>query len=158
MADAGDPRALLEAYLHARYRYGAAGTPLVIGGMCAPAPRPGRVHALVTACNPGSQPFTEADNRARMAALHQRLDELELAFAPARAEAPDGRWREPSCWLTDVETTHVDDLAREFGQNACVVVSDAGQVRLRVYRGEWHACAGGDLPVQWVADDPDASP
>jgi hypothetical protein len=148
-----DPQALLDAYLRAVYVRGDARGPLVIGGVFQPPPRAGRVHALLTACNPGSRLLPAAENARRMAALRQQLRERNIAFEPATAEAPDGAWHEESLWLDGVALATADELAREFRQNAFVCVDARGQVRLRVLREDWRPHAVDDPRIELAERD-----
>lgn len=143
--------ALLRAYLDACYRIGAGANAvdLTIGGRFPFPPRANTVHALVTACNPGSAILSDAQNDARMAQLASRVEELDLSAIPAVGGSRDGAWREPSLWLADANPVTVDALAAEFGQNACVVVDATGTITLRVYRDDWKQAAADDPRIQW---------
>jgi hypothetical protein len=144
---------LLTAYRDATYEIFADGQliPLTIGGPLPPECRPpasGCVHALLTACNPGSIRLADEDNAQRMQRLHDRLSNLAIEWSPALGCSPDGPWLEPSCWLTDVDVERVDALAAEFEQNASVLVDDRGHVVLRVHRDGLRDLAGDDAGMR----------
>lgn len=145
---AGSP-ALLDAYLRAVYVRGAARNRLVIGEVFSPAPRRGRVHALLTACNPCSRPLAPIDNAQRMDALRARLRESGIAFEPAKAQAPEGTWQEASVWLPNVEPHVADAIASDFEQNAFVRVGGDGVIRLRIMRPDWREFADDDPRFEW---------
>ena len=117
---------LLTAYRDATYEICADGQliPLTIGGPLPPECRPpasGCVHALLTACNPGSIRLADEDNAQRMQRLHDRLSNLVIEWSPALGCSPDRTWLEPSCWLTDVDVERVD-VVREVAAVESVVV------------------------------------
>jgi hypothetical protein len=140
---------LLTAYRDATYEICADGQliPLTIGGPLPPEcrqPASGCVHALLTACNPGSIRLADKDNARRMQRLRNRLSSLAIQWSPALGRSPNGTWLEQSCWLTDVDVERVDALAAEFEQNASVLADDHGHVVLRVHRDGSRDLAGGD--------------
>ncbi len=143
---------LLAAYLAARYEIdtGAGLLRLEIGARPAvPPPAPGCVHAVLTACNPGSVPLPVEENRARQARLQSELDALGLRWRPARNHAADGSWAEPACWIADIAPARLDDLAARFGQNASLTVATDGVCRLRIHRDDWLPHDRDDDRLQW---------
>jgi hypothetical protein len=86
--------------------------------------------AYVTACNPGSVPLSDDENRARTDELRETLVETGLRFYAGVAVAPDGDWREPSFLVLDLSEGDALRLAREFEQNAIVAGHIAEPARL----------------------------
>lgn len=113
------------------------------------APVNGRVHALMTACNPRSVRLSHTDNSQRMEQLRARLRALDVDCSSALGSSPDGAWQEPSFYLRDVDIALVDALATEFEQNASVLVEGDGAVVLRIHRIDWHEQVGDDPRWQW---------
>lgn len=143
---------LLTAYLGAVYEVpGAAGTLRLVAGSHPDvvAPPWGRVHAVLTACNPGSVALDDHENGARQARLHAELDARGLHWRPAVNRAPGGGWLEPSCWITAIPSSLLDDLAGMFGQNASVTIADDGLCRLRIHRLHWLQPSVCDNRLQW---------
>ena len=73
-------------------------------------------HAFVTAWNPASDPRPDDANVAADARLVARIESMGLERHPARAQSPDGRWREPGWVLCDAGVDAALDLGREYGQ------------------------------------------
>ena len=144
-------RALLRAYLDAVYRIGDDDDAIrfAIGDSFPDRPVENKVHALLTACNPGSMRLPDAINDARMHLLERRVEASGIAWRPGMSESIDGLWREPSLWLTDISLSVLDALATEFEQNACVVVDGSGLIALRVYRDDWRSLMPTDRRLQW---------
>lgn len=143
---------LLDAYLDALYQVPtAAGTlHLVVGRRVnfAP-PQRDHVHALLTACNPGSTALPDDENHARQARLGEALAAHGLPWRAATSHAADGRWQEASCWITDIAPTLLDQLAERFGQNASLTIADDGRCRLRIHRDDWLHRDTSDDRLQW---------
>jgi hypothetical protein len=145
-------KGLLEAYMQAVYEVSTPTAPLhlVVGQHAGLAPpRPGELHALLTACNPGSAPLSHQANVTRQAALEQALNALALDWRAAECRAVDGQWREPACWIPGVAPKLLDELAERFGQNASLTVCADGICRLRVHRDDWLERNLGDTRLQW---------
>lgn len=146
---------LMRAYLDAVYHIGDGDNvhELVIGQHFQPSPSRDRMHALITACNPGSLLLSGGENDARMVQLMRQVEKLGIHWQAANSESPDGDWREPSLWLTDIDVPMLDMLAATFGQNACVVVDAEGRIRLRIYRDDWRTPVPHDQRLQWAATE-----
>ncbi len=89
--------------------------------------------AILTACNPNSQPLSNAENAQRQSALEGAL--LELGFEPYAGEnvADDGQWPvEESCLVAGISVEQALALAGKFSQNA-IVHCKAGQVPCLVW-------------------------
>jgi hypothetical protein len=86
--------------------------------------------AYVTACNPGSAPLAEEENKARTDELREMLVEAGLRFYAGIAAASDGDWREPSFLVLDLSEGDAIRLARRFGQHAIVAGGLADPARL----------------------------
>ncbi len=87
--------------------------------------------AIVTACNPGSQPLSAPANAERQAQLECEL--LEGNYEPYAAEniADDGAWPvEESCFVPELECADACALAADFGQNAVLCGGCDGVPRL----------------------------
>jgi hypothetical protein len=147
------PIDLLAAYLDTDYRIdGDHGeVTLRIGGCTAlPAPVRGRVHAVLSACNPRSRLLTPAENAHADAALRDRIETMGVSWRPARGVGRSGDWPpEPSLWLQDIAVDRLDQLALAFEQNACVVVGADRRIRLRVYRADWRDQLPGHPDLDW---------
>ncbi len=90
-----------------------------------------RSFALVTACNPGSEPLDAASNAERQARLECEL--LEGHYEPYAAEhvADDGLWPvEESCFVPELSAEDACALAADFGQHAVVCGGEDGVPRL----------------------------
>lgn len=77
--------------------------------------------AIISACNPGSQPLDAASNAERQSRLECAL--LEGNYEPYAGEnvADDAAWPlEESCFVADIEAEDAHALAEDFGQNAMV--------------------------------------
>lgn len=77
--------------------------------------------AIITACNPGSQPRPAADNAEQQAQLE--CDLIEGNYEPYAAEnvADGGDWpAEESCFIPDIELADARALGDDYGQNAIV--------------------------------------
>lgn len=76
--------------------------------------------AILTPCNPGAVALDGAGNEARLAALREQLDAAGLRYLPSVNHAVDGGWPEPGFCILDAEPALIDQLARQYGQLACV--------------------------------------
>lgn len=78
--------------------------------------------ALVTPCNPRSQPLSPAENARRYAAFRDELiGHHGVRFVPAVGRDPDGGWDdEEGFLLVDPPAGLPVRLAREWAQNAVV--------------------------------------
>ncbi|ANB16682.1 DUF3293 domain-containing protein [Dokdonella koreensis] len=91
--------------------------------------------AVLTACNPYSQPLPAAENRRRQRGLLAELREAGARVLPAAGHG-DG-WREPSLLAAGVPLGLVDALAVRHEQNAIIVADADRRLRLRLYRRDW---------------------
>ena len=153
-----DAMELAQAYAAAEYRvaHGADEVRLQVGkraerldAVCGASH-----HAFITAWNPASDPRPDDANVAADARLVARIESLGLGRHPARAQSPDGRWREPGWVLCDAGTDLALELAREYGQAGVLAWARGEPVRLcmlapRPLRAGSAAPASGIL---WVAD------
>ena len=145
-------RALLDAYLEALYRVPTDRGLLSLVPGERPAvepPAPGQLHALLTACNPGSTALADDENGRRQAQLEQELDARGLHWCAATSQAADGRWQEAACWITGITPALLDQLADRFGQNASLTVAADGLCRLRIHRDDWLQRDFSDERLQW---------
>lgn len=92
-------------------------------------PAPNESLAIVTACNPGRQLFTDVDNRKANDRLAESLQTAGLAFHPTRACAPDGSHAESSFAVPGISPAAALDLARQFDQ-AAILFWDGDSARL----------------------------
>lgn len=65
--------------------------------------------AFLTACNPFSEPFDEASNAARQAALAAELSRRGLIFLPGVGQHPSNEWPGESSYLAHLIQTHSRD-------------------------------------------------
>lgn len=81
-----------------------------------------RTHwAVITPCNPHSQPLDDAANARRLDELAGLLPSRGLEWCPSLNRDPQGQWPdEPGFLLCDPPPGVVEDLARRFSQNAIV--------------------------------------
>lgn len=81
----------------------------------------------MSACNPRSRRLRPAANRRRMQALHRILQRDHWPWLPAEARDPAGHWPvEASVWIPGMTARQATPIARQFGQNAFVVVDSTG--------------------------------
>jgi hypothetical protein len=93
--------------------------------------------AIVTACNPGSVPLGEEENRRRTAELGRRLSDAGWSTHPAAGLDPERRWPdEPGFLVVDAPTGVVLALAGELGQAAIVAGRRGGPAEL-VWVARW---------------------
>ena len=143
---------LLRAYLDATYRIQTGNGELTLSaGQRSPIETPlaGCVHAILTACNPGSAALCDDENTRRQTQLVQALAEHCLTWEPAENHAADGSWREPACWIPHIQPNLLDQLADRFGQNASLIIDDDGICRLRIHHAGWIQRDDRDTRVQW---------
>lgn len=76
--------------------------------------------AIITACNPGSVPLEEAENRRRNKELEQEIKALGLLFGPALNQSADGKWPEPGFWIANISQGQAITMGLLFGQAAVV--------------------------------------
>jgi hypothetical protein len=96
--------------------------------------------AVISACNPRSQPLDARENRRRSRALVERIAADQARCLPAVGVL--GEWREPGMCVFGLPLPRLDALARAFDQNAIVVGKRDTAARLRVYRDDWRALPG----------------
>jgi hypothetical protein len=77
--------------------------------------------AILTACNPASARFTEAQNALRQKALAADLAALGLPFFPGENRDETGQWpMEPAFFIPGLARAEALRLAQKYGQNAFV--------------------------------------
>lgn len=77
--------------------------------------------ALLTACNPLGQQFSEDTNRTRQRALVKELNIRSLSFLSGIGQHPTGLWRaEPSYLVFGLTLEAAKTLGARFEQNAIV--------------------------------------
>ncbi len=144
--------ALLDAYLAARYRNQRTNRELRVGDRYPDVlPASGCVHAQLSACNPASNSLSERENQRRTRQLADQLNRLELGFDPGINCAADGSWPEQAFWIENIDCRVVDQLASQYGQNACLVVGPDALIRLRLYLAAWHRYTNNDPRLQGLA-------
>lgn len=90
---------------------------------------------IVTAANPGSEPYPPDENARRLGELRHRVAAQGLAALPARGEAPDGSWPgEDSLLVPGADRPLGHILAAAFGQNAFVMIDTDAIPRLILLR------------------------
>ncbi|MEH6550693.1 MAG: DUF3293 domain-containing protein [Pseudomonadales bacterium] len=86
----------------------------------------------ITAYNPHSELFDEADNQARQQDLVADVEALGLTYYPARAVDPQGEWPvEESILVCGGSLLEAQGLGQRYGQNA--VVYNLGAVPLLLF-------------------------
>lgn len=104
----------------------------------------------LTACNPRSQALSDVDNAARMDALRERLHDANARWLEGRAGIPGESWSEASLLVAGIDIADADRLARDFEQDAALVVARDRRIVLRLYRGDWLTHVGGAVDVEWA--------
>ena len=89
----------------------------------------GRRFALITAANPRSEAWSEADNDQRNAEMRLEIVAKGWTFAESVGSSPNGDWREYGCLIWDAPLDQVVNIGREYGQNA-ICYGEAGRVAL----------------------------
>lgn len=121
-----DP-ATVQAYLETEYHvHGEAGLTLRVGVASSDLLSAHKRHkadcsAFLTACNPFSEPFDEAANAARQAALSEELSRRSLIFLPGIGQHPSNAWPGEASFLVfglTLEAAKV--LASKFEQNGFI--------------------------------------
>lgn len=87
--------------------------------------------ALISACNPDSQPLPPERNLLRQRAFEDALNEHNYAFLPALGRSADGAWQEPSVLVLGISEEEACGFARQWGQRALVLYDARGCARLR---------------------------
>ncbi len=78
----------------------------------------GRQYCVITAANPFSQTFSEAQNAVRNQHLKLEIERLGFEFDWSYGEQADQTWREDGVVIFDVPLEAALELARKFEQNA----------------------------------------
>lgn len=133
----------------ATLRIGASPPPPVAGWIGADA-----FAVYLTACNPHSLPLPDADNARRMSELRACLQREGGRWLEGEGSIPGEPWREPSLLVAGIALERVDRIARDFGQNASVIVRPAALARLRWCHHDWEAAMPAADTLEW-GDDPD---
>ena len=89
----------------------------------------GRKFALITAANPRSEAWSDADNDQRNAELRLEIAAKGWAFEESVGSSPSGDWREYGCLIWDAPLEAVLKIGRHYGQNA-ICHGEAGRVAL----------------------------
>jgi hypothetical protein len=90
--------------------------------------------AVITACNPFSQPRSASDNASRQAELIRAVEEVGLSWFPAAGTDPKGVWDpEPSVGIIGGSDDQLDGWMERFEQNAVVSVELSGLTALRLH-------------------------
>jgi len=90
-----------------------------------------RCFAILTACNPASQPLDNEANAERQARLECQLLAADYEPFAAKNIADDGVWPvEESCFIPNLKPATARALAADFGQNAVVCGGEDGVPRL----------------------------
>lgn len=78
----------------------------------------GRSFGILTAANPFSQPFSDAENAARNKQMKLEIEQLGFEFDWSAGEQADQSWREDGFVVFDAPLAVTLELARKFEQNA----------------------------------------
>jgi Protein of unknown function (DUF3293) len=97
----------------------------------------GRRFTLITAANPRSAAFSDAENDARNLQMSREIEARGWHFEASLGRSPSGDWCEPGFLIWDAPLEDVLELGRGFGQNA-IVYGEDGRIALA-----W--CDDGDL-------------
>ena len=87
--------------------------------------------AIISACNPRSEPRSGGENRAATEALEGLAAAAGYPHHRAEGRDPDGRWpAERSLLVLGIFRANAEALGRLFGQNAVVFVERGGAPQL----------------------------
>ncbi|WP_299951926.1 DUF3293 domain-containing protein [uncultured Ruegeria sp.] len=86
--------------------------------------------AFITACNPGAEQLSNADNAERMGRLHHHCAKIGYPVFPGRGGARDWGWEDSLLILTIPEDDALR-LGREHGQDAILIVDHQQRIQLR---------------------------
>ena len=89
----------------------------------------GRAFALVTAANPRSEAWSDADNARRNANMQLEIAARGWAFEASLGSSPHGDWREHGLLIWDAPLEDVLKIGQSYGQNA-ICYGEAGRVAL----------------------------
>ena len=84
-----------------------------------------------------------------MDALRERLRDANARWLEGRAGIPGESWGEASLLVAGIDIADADHLARDFEQDAALVVTCDRRIVLRLYRGDWLTHVGGAVDVEW---------
>lgn len=108
-----------------------------------------RVAVYMTACNPHSQSLPAAENEQRLERLHARLRERGRAFLEGAGHVPGESWREPSLLVRGVDEATIEEIVREYGQNAVLMLRPPAVAVMRIYRPDWESALGAADDIEW---------
>jgi Protein of unknown function (DUF3293) len=80
----------------------------------------GLTFCVMTAANPRSEQFSDADNDARNLEMRAVIEAKGWKLEPSEGVSPTGDWREPGFLIWDAPLEDVLQIGRDFGQNAIV--------------------------------------
>ncbi len=89
----------------------------------------GRRFALITAANPRSEAWSEAENAERNQRMRLEIAARGWTCIESVGSSPNGDWRENGCLIWDAPLDQVVKIGREYGQNA-ICHGEAGRVAL----------------------------
>ena len=90
-----------------------------------------RCWAYVTACNPGSVPLSDTDNRRRQEDLERVVVDMGHRFCRGEGIGDDRRWPpEQSLLMLGIARAETIALGRRFGQHAIVYGEVGGEAQL----------------------------
>ncbi|WP_315124375.1 DUF3293 domain-containing protein [Comamonas antarctica] len=90
---------------------------------------------LITACNPYSQPLSDADNQARQAGLEQALQQAGWKWVRAVGKHPENAWPpEVGCFVENMNEKTAGEWGRLYEQNAVVWCEEHAIPRLQLLR------------------------
>ena len=89
----------------------------------------GRRFTLVTAANPRSEAWSDADNAGRNQQMQLEIAANGWAFETSVGSSPQGDWREQGFLIWDAPLDEIVSVGRKFGQNA-ICYGEAGRVAL----------------------------
>ncbi len=133
-----NPKDFRSAYLETVYTAGGIGW-VFSSEDCGLRLYGGRRFSLITAANPRSEAWSEADNALRNEAMWLEIASKGWAFEESVGSSPSGDWREQGYLIWDASLDEVVEIGRRYKQNA-ICHGEAGRVAL-----VW--CDDGEL--QW---------
>jgi hypothetical protein len=91
--------------------------------------------SYITACNPFSRIFDQADNQRATIQLESVISAMGLTSYPCDGRDPTGQWPdEPGFLVLGVKRSKLRSIGRRFRQNAIIIVGRSGIPKLELLR------------------------
>lgn len=91
--------------------------------------------SYITACNPFSRIFDQADNQLATLQLKSVISTMGLSIYPCDGRDPTGHWPdEPGLLILGAKRSKLRSIGRRFRQNAIIIVGRSGIPKLELLR------------------------